>query len=858
MVRRGAFSWCVLIVLVLIIAACGSGPGGPQGGAFQISVDADQLSVIPLEEALISVALTPASDEEAVISWEQTGGPTVTTLARQGPTLRFLAPADAGAEQVVAFRVRAVRAGVTREATLDVTVETFAVPAVVQLAEPAEEGEDELLPLSDIDPSIALLPWNVLPRGAPFEIAVPSPTGAAPRFDEYFAMKLYGDGGFPDDVTASFEYDAASAVLRVVPAALPSFHDMLQAPLLRLVVSGYDTSDAAISFQVDFRYGYNTIAGTLVDEDGRGLDGEVYIRGEFTRITRQVTATGGTFTVADLPHDTYTLLHVSGDGKVAGEAVFLEGALQTTPVTMTALDLTFANLPPADSVPTVSASASSPERNGGAPDRARSAASSTLAAPLAAPSSAAVFLGEVTAVAGAQGVRVSSSGGIVVPRGTSRLVIRATVVTTEYPEYTTQQSRYNDTWSYAFEGGSLGAVAKAGSVNGTHAASAVYVESRTFEVASLTADGDVGVGIAAMATNIGDDALPTTTIVQVYAESAEASISSLRHVAGAGFAASSWHVGAASAPTRRPLSLEMRYSPASAVISGVECEARYADAAFPMTAVGGLASAAGKATFTLGFASASGMSPVPFLSMTISCTAQARLADGSTVTTSAEAVKFGDTTAVVPLFDIGVHASSVPRYGDRDVGGDGWARAHVIQHVAATPYLRGLSVNDMSREHGGCFVKDGFYESRYNRTASGVTANCKSGTGNIADHATHQAGLSADMRYTPLGDVFPANGNPTRAALLATVARAEQGNEDALDELIAWVEAARFTITQASEDARVVKIHTGLEPYFVALVERGRLPNGTVIDDLGAYTLPAKVSRVKDHDHHIHIDFGAR
>jgi hypothetical protein len=851
--RRGI--WCCWILLAwILVGACASSPTPPTSGAFEIALDAEQLRATPLEEALVEVTLTPASSVSAQITWQRVGGPNVTTIATEGPALRFVAPADAGVEQVVSFVVRATRDGVVRERTVDVTIETFALPAVVMLAEP-EEGDDEILSLSDIEPAVDLLPWNVLPEAASLTIQMPSPTSAAPSFDEFFTMKLYRDSGDPSDVTSMFEYDPASASLRVAAASLTTFHGLLQGSRLSLVVSGFDTAGAAISFRVDFRYGFHTILGTILDEEGSGVSGIVSVRAEFGRLTRQVEASGGSFTVGDLPADTYSLLLVTSDGLVASESVLLRGLQATESVTMTAIDLLAANLPPADTSPEdfeFATAPAGPTRDG-----------STRAAPLATATSFvglsdSQFLGRVRAVSAAQGQKVETTGSVTVPQGTTRVVVYATVFTEEYPEYTTQQSDYNDTWSYAFQGGPIGAFARTGAVNSSHVASNVFVDRRTFDVGAAAASGDVRVGLSASATNTFDSSLPTTTTIMVYAESATLQVTSLTHRSGAGFAESAWHFGATATATAKPLSLELRYEPKDAVVTGVTCEANYGDATFPITGVGAFTSAAGKATFTLGFAAASGMTPRPFLTMTISCKAQGTLQGGSPVTSAEKNVTFGDTTAVVPLFNITHHAPSVPRYGDRDRGGDGWARAHIIDHIAGSPWLSLLSVNDLSRENGGCFVKDTLYDNgRYNATATGITTPCSTQSG-TADHATHQAGMSADVRYTPLGAQFPANGNPNRAAMLDALKKARAGDAAELAKVVAWTQSARATITQASADARIRQIYTGIEPWFVNLFEKGRYEDGTVIPDLGTYTLPARVSRAKDHDHHAHFDFVSR
>jgi hypothetical protein len=853
--HRRAIWCCSALVAWILVGACASSPTPPTSGAFEIALDAEQLRAAPLEEALVEVTLTPASSAPAQITWQRVAGPNVTTIATSGPALRFVAPADAGVEQVVSFVVRATRGDVVRERTVDVTVETFTLPAVVLLAEP-EEGDEEILPLSDIEPAVDLLPWNVLPKGAALTIQMPSPTSAAPSFDEFFTMKLYRDSGDPSDVTSMFEYDPASASLRVASTSLTTFRGLLQGSRLSLVVSGFDTAGAAISFRVDFRYGFHTILGTILDEEGAGVSGIISVRGEFARLTRQVEASGGSFTVGDLPADTYSLLFLTSDGLVASESVLLRGLQETESVTMTAIDLLATTLPPADT---------SPEDFGFAslPASLTTRAGYGAAAPLATPpglveTAASEFLGRVRAVSGAQGQKFETTGSVTIPRGTTRVLVYATVLTEEYPEYTTQQSDYNDTWSYAFQGGPIGAFARSGAVNNSHAASNVFVDRRTFDVGDAAASSDIRVGLSASATNIFDSALPTTTTIMVYAESATLKVTSLTHRSGAGFADGAWHFGATATATAKPLSLELRYEPKDAVVTGVTCEVNYADATFPITGVGALTSAAGKATFTLGFAAPSGMTPQPFLTMTISCKAQGTLQGGSPVTSAEKNVTFGDTTVVVPLFNITHHAPDVPRYGDRDRGGDGWARAHIIDHIAGSPWLSLLSVNDLSRENGGCFVKDTLYDNgRYNATATGITTPCSTQSG-TADHATHQAGMSADVRYTPLGAQFPANGNPNRAAMLDALKKARAGDAAELAKVVAWTQSARATITQASADARIRQIYTGIEPWFVNLFEKGRYEDGTVIPDLGTYTLPARVSRAKDHDHHAHFDFVSR
>lgn len=120
-----------------------------------------------------------------------------------------------------------------------------------------------------------------------------------------------------------------------------------------------------------------------------------------------------------------------------------------------------------------------------------------------------------TATAAAQNQTITSPIAFTVPKGTKNVGVKITVSTAEYPVYTTAQSQYNDTWSYAVTGLPGVNLAATGAVNQTHYTQGSIVRTECVDVSKQTKEGALSLGGNVSATNIGDSALATVTTVEL-------------------------------------------------------------------------------------------------------------------------------------------------------------------------------------------------------------------------------------------------------------------------------------------------------------------------------------------------------
>lgn len=127
-------------------------------------------------------------------------------------------------------------------------------------------------------------------------------------------------------------------------------------------------------------------------------------------------------------------------------------------------------------------------------------------------------LASVSVVAGVQNSPISQTVTAVVPKGTKTLTLTYNVSTDEYPTYVLSQSIYNDVWSIRVTGGSEGKqlfnITR--QINSQLSTPPVWQSNgstgqiqQEFNVESLTVNSDANFTLFASATNVGDSILPT-------------------------------------------------------------------------------------------------------------------------------------------------------------------------------------------------------------------------------------------------------------------------------------------------------------------------------------------------------------
>jgi len=121
-----------------------------------------------------------------------------------------------------------------------------------------------------------------------------------------------------------------------------------------------------------------------------------------------------------------------------------------------------------------------------------------------------------SAVSDGQSATVSIPVEFAVPVGSTSVGVKVTISTAEYPYWTTQQSEYNDTWSYAVNGLPGTTLAGAGSVNQSHYTQGSAARSACVSVKEQTGNAALQSTGSVAAANIGDGQFATESRVEFF------------------------------------------------------------------------------------------------------------------------------------------------------------------------------------------------------------------------------------------------------------------------------------------------------------------------------------------------------
>lgn len=465
-----------------------------------------------------------------------------------------------------------------------------------------------------------------------------------------------------------------------------------------------------------------------------------------------------------------------------------------------------------------------------------------------------------TATAAAQNQTITSPVAFTVPKGTKNVGVKITVSTAEYPVYTTAQSQYNDTWSYAVTGLPGVNLAATGAVNQTHYTQGSIVRTECVDVSKQTQAGALSLGGNVSATNIGDSALATVTTVELslvckglkvtqakFSSPNKAARPVLQPIKLTGNLPGPYvSVSQGEATGTHTLPLELHYTPAAATITEVHI---------------GISSGGGDPAFStenlLSQTNTKSAGKVTFPSLVLPAFAGAKLDKKAVVTlrlkgkvdnTDASSdpaeggqVEFKGDTAFIPLYLANNEAAlAARRYGTRDAGGDSWATRLAIVWLAGKAYR----FDDISGQH-------------VTQTAAGDS---------ILGHRGHSDGQQIDLRYADgAGGYTDALGGQNNGAAIHQLildAKAEVAANPAqkpkLAALLAWIAANRAMLAQEAAPASTRIIYIG--PGFVklALVD-GRFSAAPAdkIPGAGSWIKPIKVHIEAGHLSHWHISLTA-
>ncbi|MBE3024495.1 hypothetical protein IMS62_07385 [Janthinobacterium sp. GW458P] len=779
-------------------------------------------------------------------------GGAVTDVLLQGGSLRFSTPGDTGADQHAQFLLSKDN----KVTTVDLLIQTELPTAVETRVEADDDGN-----LPATAPALAITGLganNRLQAGAlAFRL-----DGAPP-----LALQDDSDGllSSADGVAISLKpywtFQPAANSFAISATAM-------QQLLASLPNGSYDLNLNFVSRDGEFTASYALIVikagavlqGRLRTPDGgnaNGLAGKKMLLSGYNSHQRQVAevdATGAFHFDGVLP-DTYqlTLNDLVHPNVVSVSAVVFDGS------TSVSVDIVYpyaAGL--AGRAPARSYVAGTVAQDGAGPP-ARHAAPPARSLPDATPQD---DEGDqaFTATAAAQDQTITTPIVYTVPKGTKNLGVKITVSTAEYPDYTTAQSKYNDTWSYSVTGLPGANLAAAGAVNQTHYTQGSVVRTECIDVSKQTKDGPLTVGGAVSATNIGDNALATVATVRLGLackglkvtlakflspnKSAHPVLQPIKLTGNLRGPYISVPQGAATATHTLPL--EVHYTPAAATITEVNI---------------GISSGGGDPAFStqnlLSQTNTNSAGKVKFPGLVLPAFAGAKLdrkavvtlrlkgrfdnADASSDPAEGGHVEFKGDTAYIPLYLANNEAAlAARRYGTRDDGGDSWATRLAIAWLAGKAYR----FDDISGQH-------------VTQTAAGRS---------ILGHSGHSDGQQIDLRYADgaggYADALGGQGNGAAIHKLILDAQTEVAANPAqkpkLAALQAWIAANRAMLAQEAAPASTRVIYIG--PGFVklALVD-GRFSASPAdkIPGAGAWLKPPKVQIEKGHLSHWHISLTA-
>ncbi|WP_255206381.1 hypothetical protein [Janthinobacterium sp. BJB401] len=776
----------------------------------------------------------------------------VTDVLLQDGSLRFSTPGDTGVDQHAQFTLS--KGGKTT--TLDLLIQTALPTAVETYVEPDDDGN-----LPSAAPVLAITGLGPNNRLQPGALGLRL-MGAAPM-----ALQDDSDGllstpnGLAISLKAYWTFDASSGTFSISATAM-------QQLLASLPNGSYDLNLNFVSQDGEFTASYALIViksgivlqgqlRTPAGGNATGLAGKKMLLAGYNNHQRQVAvvdATGAFHFDGVLP-DTYqlTLNDLVHPNVVSVSAVVFENSSSVNVGIVYPYGAGLALRAEAKTY-----AAGSVTQDGAGP-RAREVPAGSRAAGDATPQDdegSKTF----TATAAAQNQTITTPVAFTVPKGTKNVGVKITVSTAEYPTYTTAQSQYNDTWSYAVTGLPGVNLAATGAVNQTHFTQGTIVRTECVDVSKQTEAGALSLGGNVSATNIGDSALATVTTVELslackglkvtlakFSSPNQAAHPVLQPIKLTGNLAGPYvSVSQGTATATHTLPLELHYTPAAATITEVNI---------------GISSGGGDPAFStenlLSQTNTKTAGTVKFPSLVLPAFAGAKLdkkavvtlrlkgsidnVDASSDPAEGGQVEFKGDTAYTPLYLANDEAAlAARRYGTRDAGGDSWATRLAIAWLAGKPYR----FDDISGQH-------------VTQTATGRS---------ILGHSGHSDGQQIDLRYADgAGGYTDALGGQNDGAAihqLINAAKAEvvanPAQKPKLAALLAWIAANRAMLDLEAAPASTRVIYIGPSFIKLALVDgRFSAAPSDHIPGAGTWTKPAKVHIEAGHLSHWHISITA-
>lgn len=779
-----------------------------------------------------------------------------TALIKDG-TLRFATPGDTGVDQEASFEVHAGGA-VT---VLKVLIQAQRPTTAVAYVEPSEDGS-----YSEAPPKLAVtgLGANNLIGGTPLSFKLEGVAGLD-LADDSVALAVTANNA-KINLHNYWTYDQASGTFSVSPQKMAALMSALpNGPLTLMLNFVSKDGEFAVSYDLLAIKQGAKLSGKIQSPTGQPvgtLAGRRILLKGFNNMMRAdaLIDANGNFSFEGVIPDTYQLTLddlENPDVVSASTVIFANSTAANVTLTYALGGAGFAKAAGASSnAPFI---ASSVSQNGKAP--APRSAPSAPAAMMATPS-ASLAAGAMTfsASAASQNQTITHQISYEVPQGTKSVGAKVTVYTAEYPTYTTQQSQYNDTWSYSVVGLPGTALSANGSVNQSHYTQGTTTRTVCVDVTDQAKNGPFMISGAVSATNIGDSQLTTITTVELSLGCVGLKVSSAKFTSpnangnpilnpiNANSLPGPYLSIQQSAPdATHTVPLEIKFTPSDAKITEVNIGVS-ANGANPTFTADNLLSqphvaSAGRIKFSrLSLPAFPGGMSNGKVAVTVRIKGTVEGTEATSDPAEGGQVNFQGTTAFTPLYLAGAQGGlSGRRYNQpSDVGGDSWATKQTIDLLTGKPYR----FDDISGMH-------------VTQTATGRS---------ILDHSGHSDGQQIDLRYADgsggYTDTLGGIGNGSHIQALINAAAAEvaanAANKPQLATLQAWITANRAMLDAEAALGTTRRIYIGNSFIKRALVDgKFSAAANSSIPGIQPWAKPAIVQPVNGHLHHWHLSVTA-
>ena len=820
---------------------------------FTAAASIELAAVKPAEVVVLSLAdIGMADGADSVVP----SGAVSEALIKDG-TLRFWTPGDTGIDQKASIAVSKGGAVTTFEVLIRSQRSTQPLAHVEPLDDGSLPPNPPVLTVAGFGPNNSLTG-----NGLTFKLqGIP----ALDLKDDSDAL-VTGSNGASVGLKPFWVYNPADASFSISGAAL-------QQALSSMPNGTLNMSLNFVSKDGEFAVTYDLLAikqgaklsGKLINPQGaavttlsgkrillRGFNGQL-------RATAPIDGNGNFFFEGVIP-DTYqlTLNDLVNPDVVSASTVILQGTTQAT-VTMT---YSLGALPKTLSKQAVAAASSSfvsstVVQNGKAGARRDVPEAKMLASPAAATATLA-GVQTFSATASQQNQTITTPIAFNVPKGTKSVGAKVIVATAEYPTYTTQQSQFNDTWSYSVVGLPGTALSGSGSVNQSHFTQGSVTKTACVDVSKQAELADLSISGAVSATNIGDSALATTTSVELSLGCVGLKVTSAKFLSPnadahpvldpitttGNLVGPYLSIQQSAANATHTIPLEIAFSPADAKITEVNIgvSANGANPSFTTDNLLGQAHtlSAGKIKFSrLSLPVFAGAMSNGKLSVTVRL--KGTVEETSTTSDPAEGgqVSFDSKTAFTPLYlGNSVAALAARRYGTRDAGGDSWSTKQTLDWLGTKAYR----FDDTSGMH-------------VTQTATGRS---------ILEHSGHSDGQQIDLRYADgaggYSDALGGQGNGAQIQQMINAAAAEVVANPPLKPklaiLQAWIAANRALLDLEAASAGTRRIYIGPSFIKLALID-AKFSATATIPGFQPWTKPARVAIDAAHLSHWHLSMTA-